>query len=231
MQAFHAALLAPTSDSGSGSSSNRGRGGNGCVRVHIDAAAATTGVTRFGQERERPSTHVRARDTADWKSGKNADTGINTGTGAGTGTGADSDRHGPCVSLYSKDEAVCDLRRFDFLITADPHGGCSGHMRDAHFETVQTISSFDGRMRVLDYFPPRDDGGLVARVYSGGVELASALRHGGLDALIHRAPAMYVMRRRLGEGQGEKRGAKEGRERREGKRDKKKEKRDKTGRG
>jgi hypothetical protein len=133
------------------------------------------------------------------------------------------------VSLYSKDEEVCDLRRFDFLITADPHGGCPGHTRDAHFETVQTISSFDGRLRVLDYFPPRDEGGRVARLYSGGVALASALLHGGLDALIHRAPAMYVMRHRLGEARGEKQGAEEGREKREGKRDKKKEKRDKKG--
>ena len=88
-----------------------------CVAVHIDAYAATRGVTRFLE--------------------------LRSSSVVGELAVADPDVSTPACVQYSKDEEACDLAKYDMLITGDPHGGC--HQRIARgFEVTSVVQAFRG---------------------------------------------------------------------------------------
>jgi alpha-1,6-mannosyltransferase len=137
-----------------------------CPRVHIDALAATRGVTRFTQLRKPGGQALPVAGQA-------------------------------CVVEYSKNESLCDLRGFDFLVTGEPQGGCAN--RELYFDVVSTVVAFDGRLRLREYLPELSLSALtLPMLVESGVVLAGAIVEEGLDALIYQRPILYVMKRKGG---------------------------------
>lgn len=142
------ALSSGSSSTGNitGSSSSNGSSGS-AVRVHIDVAAAMTGVTRFGQ---LPSVRRRQSSPSCSSSGSSGSSGSSSRSSSANKVGNDEHRssssseRGDCVSAssrgsdsgsdsdsgvvrveYSKQEGLQAFDSFDWLLTDDDRYVCS----------------------------------------------------------------------------------------------------------